>query len=108
MLPILHGCIANSINPALTGMNLWLDGNDTSTITKAYQNITPTGSGTSGTHTITASATMANLALIGNKFRIGGIDIYTISAISTVTITIVETLTATYAAGSALALDKES
>ena len=108
MLPILSGCIASSINPALTGMNLWLDGNDTSRITKIYQNITPTGTGTSGTHTITASATMANLAFIGNKIRIGGTDIYTISAISTVTITTVETLTATYSAGSALALDKES
>jgi hypothetical protein len=106
MLPILSGCISLG-NPVLTGMNLWLDGNDTSTITKAYQSITPTGTGTSGTTTITASATMANLGFIGDKIRIGGTDIYTISAISTTTITTVETLTNNYVAA-ALALDKES
>ncbi len=92
----------------LSDLKLWLDGVDTSTITKTYQNITPTGSGTSGSTTITASASMAALAQVGNEIRIGGTDIYTISAISTVTITTAETLTSNYSAGSVLALDKIS
>ena len=42
------------------------------------------------------------------KLRIGGTDIYTVSTVVTTTITTVETLSATYTAGSALALDRIS
>lgn len=87
---------------------VWYDCSDVSTITKAYQNITPTGAGISGSTTITASASVTNIVPVGSKLRIDGTDIYTVSNVSTTTITTVETLTATYNAGSALALDKVS
>jgi hypothetical protein len=94
--------------PRAGDLKLWLDASDASTITKAYQNQAATASGTSGTTTITASATQANLIQVGERIRIGGIDIYTVASVSTVTITTVETLTATYGAGSALALERVS
>lgn len=93
---------------AFGDLALWLDAADANSFTKAYQNITPTGSGTSGTTTITASATVAKLVPPGSKLRIGGTDIYTVDSVSTTTITTVETLSATYNAGSALAVDKIS
>ena len=93
--------------PFLPGLNLWLDGSDSSTITKAYQNLAATGSGTSGTTAITASLTEANLVQPGMKLRIGGTDIYTVATVSTVTITTVETLTNTYVSA-AMALDRIS
>lgn len=91
----------------MPGLRLWLDAN-VSTITKTYQNLSATGSGTSGSTTITASGSVANLVQPGMKLRIGGTDIYTVSTVVTTTITTVETLTATYNAGSAMALDRAS
>lgn len=106
MSPAIKGGQFNPRRPA--NLSLWISGSDLGQITKAYQTITPTGSGTSGTTTITASATMATLGFVGQKLRIAGTDIYTLSLISTTTLTTVETLSATYNAGSALANDKIS
>jgi hypothetical protein len=54
-------------------------------ITSTYQSIWDglTGSGTSGTTTITANATVAVLMFVGQKFRIGATDVYTVLNIST-------------------------
>lgn len=76
--------------------------------TKGYVDLVATGAGVSGTTTITATATLANKVQAGMKLRIGGTDIYTVASVSTVTVTTVETLTTTYAALSALALDRIS
>lgn len=75
---------------------------------KTYVNITATGLGASGTTIITASASVNNIVQPGELIRIGATDIYTVASVSTVTINTVETLTNTYAALSALALDKMS
>lgn len=86
----------------------WYDSAASSTITKAYQDIAPTGSGSITTNTITASSSVATIVPIGSVIRIGGTDTYTVSNVVTTTITTVEPLSATYSAGSALALDKVS
>jgi hypothetical protein len=104
----LAGIISASNLIPYQGLTAWIDYSDVNTITKAYGNISQTGSGTSGTTTITASSTVANIVQIGMKIRIGGTDIYTVSNVVTTTITTVETLSATYTAGSALALDQIS
>ncbi len=111
MDPRFYNCLKSSsgLPNGLTNPNLvklWLKASAINSITKAYASIVPTGSGTSGTTTITASATVANMVQAGAKLRIGGTDIYTVASISTITITTVETLTATYNAGSTLELDK--
>ncbi len=93
--------------PFLSGLQLYLDSSDSSTMTKTYQNLAATGSGTSGTNTITAASTETNLVQAGMKLRIGGTDIYTVASVSTVTITTVETLTASYVA-QPMALDRVS
>lgn len=96
--------ITNNFNIlSTTPFALFLD-----TVTKSYLNLSATGSGTSGTTTITASGSVANLVQIGEKLRIGGTDIYTVANVVTTTITTVETLSTTYTAGSALALDRVS
>lgn len=94
--------------PVILNLSLWLDSFDSDTITKTYQNLAETGSGTIGTTTITASATVADKVQAGMKLRIGGTDIYTVSTVVTTAITTVETLSATYNAGTALALDRVS
>lgn len=93
--------------PFLSGLQLYLDSFDSTTITKAYQNLAATGSGTSGSTVITAASTEANLVQAGMKIRIGGTDIYTVASVSTVTINTVETLTANYVA-QPMALDRVS
>lgn len=93
--------------PFLAGLQLFLDASDSTTITKTYQNLAATGSGTSGSNTITAASTEDSLVQAGEKLRIGGTDIYTVASVSTVTITTVETLTSTYIAA-AMALDRVS
>lgn len=93
--------------PLLNGISLWLDASDSTTITKAYQNLAATGSGTSGSTVITAASTETNLVQAGEKIRIGGTDIYTVASVSTVTINTIETLTANYVA-QPLALDRVS
>lgn len=107
-LLLLYSASSNPPLPVLDGLRLYLDSFDSATITKTYQNIVATGSGTIGTTTITASATVADRVQAGMKLRIGGTDIYTVSTVVTTTITTVETLSATYTAGSALALDRIS
>lgn len=77
-------------------------------VTKAYVNLVATGSGTIGGTSITASATVANKVQAGMIIRIGGTDTYTVSSVSTTTINIVGALSATYAALSALAVDRIS
>src|SRR5882762_5603564 len=92
----------------IPGMSLWIDPMN-SIITKTYQTFTgATGSGTSGTKVITASADVSNSLDIGEKPKIAGTDIYTIASIATATINTVETLTNTYIAGSTLAVDSIS
>jgi len=92
----------------IPGMSLWIDPMN-SIITKTYQTFTgATGSGTSGTKVITASADVSNSLAIGEKPKIAGTDIYTIASIATATINTVETLTNTYIAGSTLAVDSIS
>jgi hypothetical protein len=106
MLPILQSSPAFS--PLLYTPALWLYVSDSpATVTKAYTNITPTGSGTSGTSTITASATVATFVPIGAKLRIGGADIYTVTNVVTTTITISGTLSTNYVA-QALAVEAVS
>ncbi len=107
--------MANLFNPMLLvpggipqqGMQLLLDYPTTLNTTKSYVNMAATGSGTSGTTSITASGTITNLLQPGMKLRIGGTDIYTVSTASVTAITTVETLTNTYVA-SAMALDRIS
>jgi hypothetical protein len=91
-----------------SGLQLFLDSFDSSTITKTYTNLVATGSGTIGGTSITASGTITNLIQAGEKLRIGGTDIYTVATASGTAITTVETLTATYAALSPMALDRAS
>jgi len=90
------------------GLRCLLDYPTNANMTKAYSNLTATGSGTSGTTSITASGTITNLIQAGEKLRIGGTDIYTVATASGTAITTVETLTATYNAGSAMALERIS
>ncbi len=89
------------------GLQLLLNYPTTSNVTKAYVNLAATGSGTSGTNTITAASTETNLVQAGQILRIGGTDTYTVSSVSTVTITTVETLSTNYVA-QAMALDRGS
>ncbi len=93
--------------PFLSGLQLYLDASDSSTITKAYQNLAATGSGTSGTTVITAASTETGKVQAGMKLRIGGTDIYTVASVSTTTINTIETLTSNYVA-QAMALDRVS
>lgn len=90
-------------------LRLWLDSSDSTTITKTYQNLAATGTGTSGTTVITASGIVTNLVQPGFKLRIGGADIYTVASITGAGLTIntVETLSTNYVA-SAMALDRVS
>jgi hypothetical protein len=105
----------NLVNPysffnptSIPNLTCWIDNSLSSKVTKAYQTLSATGSGTSGTTTITSTSNIGTGTNSGCKIRIGATDIYTISGISGTTITTIETLTSTYGAGSALALDKES
>lgn len=91
-----------------SGLTLWHDMSDVTAMTKAYQNITATGTGVSTTNTITASVDVTSVVKPGMIIRIGGTDIYTVSTVSTTTITTTGALTATYLAGSALALQSIS
>lgn len=93
--------------PFLSGLQLYLDSFNTSSITKGYVDLAATGSGTSGTTVITAASTETNLVKAGMKLRIGGTDIYTVASVSTVTINTVETLSTNYVA-QAMALDRIS
>jgi hypothetical protein len=86
---------------------LWLDASDVSTITKTYQNITPTASGTQGTKAITTSASIAHIVLPGMIIRLDGTDFYTVSAASGTSITTVEDLSDDYS-GADIAIDKVS
>lgn len=94
-------------SPILKNLQLWLDSSDIQTITKAYQNLAATGSGTSGTKIITASADQTSLIQPGEKLRIGGVDIYTVSSVATTTINTVEILTNDYIT-QVMALDRVS
>lgn len=88
-------------------LQLYLDSFDAGSMTKAYQNQVATGTGTSGSTTITASADQTSKMQAGMKLRMKGTDIYTIVSVSTVTITTLETLSQSYAAD-AMALDRIS
>lgn len=82
----------------IKGLIAWYDASDSSTITSAYNNLAQTASGTSGSTTIVTDLDASSIIRVGMKIRVKGTDIYTVSAISTVTITTVETLVATYLA----------
>ncbi len=75
----------------------WMNVRDTRLV-KAYTAISETAAGTSGTNTIVASLTVAAKLFPGMLIRVKGVDVYTVSAVSTVTITTVETLVQTYIA----------
>lgn len=66
--------------------------------TQAYESIGITASGTSGTTSLTASATVANLMFVGQQFQLAGTDTYTVAAIVTTAITTTTNLTTTYVA----------
>lgn len=119
IFPIVSPLISNNVSSVLSpydgflptslpNLALWLDPVDLNTITKAYQNLAQTGSGTSGTTVITANSTVANLVQAGQKIRIGATDIYTVSSVVTTTINTIETLSTNYGGGSILALDRSS
>ncbi len=90
-----------------SGLVGYYDSSDSATITKTYQNLVATGTGTSGTTVITASGVVTNLIQPGMKLRIGGTDIYTVASVATPVINTVETLSAPYVA-QALAVDRVS
>lgn len=90
------------------GLKLWLSAADYSTFALSYNALAETASGTSGTHTITASADVSTKLFAGNKIKVGASDIYTIASVSTATITTAESLSASYTAGTALSLGKAS
>lgn len=77
---------------------MWLDSTNYNSFSSfaSYVGSGLTGTGTSGTTSITASATVGQTLSIGEKFRIGATDIYTISNISGSTITTSETLSTNY------------
>lgn len=95
------------IPPFLSGLRLYLDSSDSTTITKAYQNLVATGTGTVGTNTITASGVVTNLIQPGMKLRISGTDIYTVASVATPVITTVELLSTSYVA-QIMAVDRVS
>ena len=99
---------ANSV-PFLPVLQLYLDSFDSTSITKTYQNLAATGTGTSGTTVITASGSVASLVKAGELLRIGGTDIYTVLSVTGAGLTIntVETLSTNYVA-QAMALDRVS
>jgi hypothetical protein len=75
----------------------WLDTANYNSISSnmAYQNLGVTGSGTSGTSTITASGGITLIMFVGQTFRIGS-DEYIVSGLSGTTITTTTNLTTTY------------
>ncbi|HCZ13326.1 MAG TPA: hypothetical protein DHV85_01765, partial [Candidatus Accumulibacter sp.] len=89
----------------------WFDASDTASVNLTYVAMGSTSSGTSGTKTITVSA---NTGLyVGARIRLGGAgsvtaastqgaDTYTITGIAGTTITVAESLTQTYSAGTAV------
>ncbi len=89
------------------GLKCLLDYPSTWNTASSYTNLTATGTGTSGTNSITASGTITNLIQAGEKLRIGGTDIYTVATASLLAITTVEPLTTNYVAA-AMALDRAS
>lgn len=108
LFPFLTSVPQPYIPPLTPGNVLWHDGADSSaaSMTLSYVNLVATGSGTSGTTVITASADMTSKVQAGFKIRIAGTDIYTVASVSTTTINTVETLSTNYTAGSALALNR--
>lgn len=98
-----------------TSLVLWLDPADRSKVTLTYDNAGlggATASGTIGTTTITTSASIASNIAAGARIRLGGAgtaatastlgtDTYTVVSVSGTTITVAETLTASYS-GSAV------
>ncbi len=101
-LGCFNGAVAS--NSALANPVIWYNPGISTTLTKAYRNLTQTGTGTSGTTIITANSSVANLVQAGQIIRIGGTDTYTVASVSTVTINTVQTLSTNYVA-QALALD---
>lgn len=100
-------CNSPLLSTQILGLQGFWDSTDSSSMTKAYVNITETATGTSGTTTITASGSVTNIIEAGMIIRVKGTDFYTVATVSTVTITTVETLSQNYVAD-AIALDKIS
>lgn len=93
---LVTSALANE--PLLLNTNLLVS----SKITRAWQNVAPTATGTSGTNTLTTSSSLGNGVIAGMQLRIAGNDIYTISSVSGTTITTVEMLSTNYS-GSVIA-----
>lgn len=87
---------AGLITPLPFGLKMHLTGR--TGITHAYQDMLQTGSGTSGTNTITASASVATTSLVIGSRLIIGADTYTVSNIVTTTITTTTNLINNYVA----------
>lgn len=87
-----YNSLIKQTNPAI-----WINSSNYSSLSNflAYQAGT-TGTGTIGTNSITAATTITEYMFIGQKFRIGLTDVYTVSNLSGTTITTVETLTSSY------------
>lgn len=81
---------------------------DAANVTKSYVNLTQTATGTSGTSTITMSATVATVIFIGMLIRLNGTDAYTVTNVVTTTVTISGTLSTNYSAGTVAAIEKVS
>lgn len=89
---------------------LWLDPTDRASVTLTYDPVAATASGAAGGTTFTTSASIASSLVAGARIRIGGAgtaaaastvgaDTYTVVSVSGTTVTVAETLTATYTAG---------
>lgn len=78
----------------------------TTNVIKAYQTVTPTGTGTSGNSSFTASADCTTIIPVGAILTLGS-DSYTVTSVSTVTIGVTPNLITSYAA-QPIALDKVS
>lgn len=106
-LDLGFGSNRKGVGLLIPGLRLYLDSFDSATITKTYQNLVVTGTGTVGTNAITASGVVTNLIQPGFKLRMSGTDIYTIASVATPVITTVEPLSTDYVA-QIMAVDRVS
>lgn len=106
MANLFSSMLLGNAFPYQPRLRVWYDVGDLTTITKAYQTITPTGTGTSGASSFTASADVTNVIPVGAILKLGG-DSYTVTSISIVTVGVSPVLSTNYVAG-AIQLDKVS
>lgn len=90
--------LANFTPMNLSGLVLWQDAAYFSTLPYTFVAMSQTATGTSGTHTIVGSTSFAGIFSPGDEIRVSSTDIYTVSTISTVTMTTNEALVQNYVA----------